>query len=250
MPWCWSGGALWRRIACSSLARSCRASPISTTSIRSNWNRRSRWLSYRRAPIPAEAALVVLPGSKATIADLAALREFGWDIDIAAHRRRGGAILGLCGGYQMLGRVVADPLGIEGPPGAVAGLGLLDVETELRPLKALRRVSGRAWGAGFLGYEMHMGVTTGPDAARPFARLDDGENDGAVSADGRVIATYCHGLLASTELRAALLARVGAASRGEDYAAGVEAALDEIAEEVERDVDVDGLLGLARTGGN
>ena len=197
------------------------------------------------APIPAEAALIVLPGSKATIADLAAVREFGWDIDISAHRRRGGAILGICGGYQMLGRVVADPLGIEGAPGAVAGLGLLDVETELRPMKALRRVSGKAWGAAFSGYEMHMGATTGPDAARPFARLDDGADDGAVSADGRVIGTYCHGLLASTELRAALLARLGAASRGENYAAGVEVALDAIAEEVERYVDVDGLLKLA-----
>jgi adenosylcobyric acid synthase len=197
------------------------------------------------APIPAEAALVVLPGSKATIADLAAVRQFGWDVDIAAHRRRGGAILGICGGYQMLGRVVADPLGIEGAPGAVAGLGMLDVETELRPLKALRRVSGRAWDAGFSGYEMHMGITTGPDAARWFARLDDGASDGAVSADGRVIGTYCHGLLASTELRVALLSRLGAASRGADYAAGVEEALDAIAAEVERHVDVDGLIALA-----
>jgi adenosylcobyric acid synthase len=197
-------------------------------------------------PSPAEAALIVLPGSKATIADLAAVREFGWDIDIAAHRRRGGAILGICGGYQMLGRVVADPLGIEGAPGVVAGLGLLDVETELRPLKALRRVSGRAWNAGFSGYEMHMGVTTGADAGRPFARLDDGADDGGLSADGRVIGTYCHGLLASTELRAALLARLGAASRGEDYAAGVDTALDDIAEEVERHLNVDGLLALTR----
>jgi adenosylcobyric acid synthase len=197
------------------------------------------------AAIPAEASLIVLPGSKATIADLAALRECGWDIDIAAHRRRGGAILGLCGGYQMLGRVVADPLGIEGAPGAVVGLGLLDVETELRPLKALRRVSGRAWGAGFSGYEMHMGLTTGPDADRPFARLDGSADDGAISADGSVIGTYCHGLLGSTELRAALLKRLGVASSGEDYAGGVERALDAIAEDVERHVDVDGLLKLA-----
>jgi adenosylcobyric acid synthase len=93
--------------------------------------------------IPAEAALVVLPGSKATLADLAALREFGWDVDILAHRRRGGAVLGLCGGYQMLGRRVADPLGIEGAPGAAVALSLLDVETRLTPQKALRRVRGR-----------------------------------------------------------------------------------------------------------
>ena len=197
-------------------------------------------------PIPAEAALVVLPGSKATIADLAAVREFGWDIDILAHRRRGGAVLGVCGGYQMLGRRIADPLGLEGAPAAVAGLGLLDVETELGPQKALRRVTGRALDAAFSGYEMHMGVTTGPDAARPFAVLDDGANDGAVSVDGGVIGTYCHGLFASTDLRAALLARLGASSGREDYGASVDAALDAIAEEVERRLDVDGLLALAQ----
>jgi adenosylcobyric acid synthase len=196
------------------------------------------------ATIPAEAVLVVLPGAKATIADMAAIRKFGWDIDILAHRRRGGAILGICGGYQMLGRRIADPLGVEGEPGAVAGLGLLEVDTDLTPRKALRRVRGRALGAAFSGYEMHMGVTNGADAARPFARLEDGALDGAVSADGRVIGTYCHGLLGSTELRAALLARLGAASRGEDYGAGVDAALDEIAAEIERCLDVDGLLAL------
>jgi adenosylcobyric acid synthase len=195
--------------------------------------------------IPAEAALVVLPGSKATLADLAALREFGWDVDILAHRRRGGAVLGLCGGYQMLGRRVADPLGIEGAPGAAVALSLLDVETRLTPQKALRRVRGQALGAAFSGYEMHMGVTEGPDAARPFARLEDGALDGAVSADGRVIGTYCHGLFGSTDLLAALLARIGAASGGRDHAAAVEAALDEIAGEVERSLDVDGLLALA-----
>jgi adenosylcobyric acid synthase len=199
-------------------------------------------------PIPAEAALVVLPGSKATLADLAALREFGWDVDILAHRRRGGAILGICGGYQMLGRRVADPLGIEGSPGAAAGLGLLDVETQLTPRKALRRVRGRALEAAFSGYEMHMGVSTGSDAERPFARLEDGALDGAVSADGRVIGTYCHGLFGSTDLRAALLSRLGVASRGHDHAAAVEAALDEIAAEIERCLDVDGLLALAGVG--
>ena len=196
-------------------------------------------------PIPAEAALVVLPGSKATIADLAAVREFGWDIDILAHRRRGGLILGVCGGYQMLGRRIADPLGIEGAPGAIAGLGLLDVETELGPRKALRQVGGRALGAAFSGYEMHMGVTAGADTARPFAVLNDGAEDGAVSADGGVLGTYCHGLFASTDLRLALLARLGSTSRGEDYGASVDAALNAIAEEVERSLDVDGLLALA-----
>jgi len=195
--------------------------------------------------LPAEAALVVLPGSKATIADMAAMREFGWDIDISAHRRRGGAILGVCGGYQMLGRRIADPLGIEGERGAAAGLGLLDVETTLTSGKALRYVRGRALGADFSGYEMHMGVTTGADAARPFARLEDGAMDGAVSFDGRVIGTYCHDLLGSSGLRAALLERIGATGGWEDYRADVDAALEEIAADVERCLDVDGLLALA-----
>jgi len=194
--------------------------------------------------IPAEASLIVLPGSKATIADMAALREFGWDIDILAHRRQGGAILGICGGYQMLGRRIADPLGIEGAPGAVAGLGLLDVETELTSRKALRPVCGTALGAAFSGYEMHMGVTSGPDAARPFVRLEGGADDGAVSADGHVIGTYCHGLLGSTDLPTALLARLGATCQREDHRAGVDAALDQIAAEVERNLDVDGLIAL------
>ena len=197
-------------------------------------------------PIPTEAALIVLPGSKATVADMRFLRAEGWDIDILAHVRRGGAVLGLCGGYQMLGRRIADPQGFEGPPGEIAGLGLLDVETELKPEKALRQVRGEALGAAFEAYEMHMGETRGPDAARPFARFDDGRLDGAVSVDGRVIGTYGHGLFGSTALRRALLARLGVASAGADYAQAVDKALDTIAEALERHLDVEGLLALAR----
>lgn len=195
-------------------------------------------------PIPAEAALVVLPGSKATIADMEALRAQGWDIDILAHHRRGGAILGICGGYQMLGRQIADPLGLEGPATTVPGLGLLDTVTTLSPGKALREVEGTALGAGFSGYEMHIGETAGPDCARPFARID-GRPDGAISADGRVMGTYVHGGLAGTAFRTALLRRLGAHSDGGDHAAAVDAALDEIAETLERHLDVPALLELA-----
>ncbi len=197
-------------------------------------------------PIPGEAALVVLPGSKATIADLAFLRAQGWDVDILAHHRRGGAVLGLCGGYQMLGRTVADPLGIEGPPGAVEGLGLLDVETNLAPAKVLRHANGTALGAPVTGYEMHMGETIGPDTARPFADLGALGPEGAVNRDGSVMGSYLHGLLATPEMRTALLARIGIAGAGRDYQADVDAALDEIAAELERHVDVDALLQLAR----
>jgi adenosylcobyric acid synthase len=197
------------------------------------------------SPIPAHAALIVLPGSKATIADLAFLRAQGWDIDVLAHHRRGGAVLGICGGYQMLGRTIADPLGIEGPPGEVAGLGLLDVATVLGDRKALAQVEGTALGGRFTGYEMHMGVTEGPDTARPFARLDAGRDDGATSRDGLVLGTYCHGLLAKPDLRGALLERIGSASDGRDHDARVDTALDSLAAAMEQHLDIDGLLALA-----
>jgi adenosylcobyric acid synthase len=200
-------------------------------------------------PIPAEAALIVLPGSKATIADIGALRAEGWDIDILAHHRRGGAIMGLCGGYQMLGRRVSDPDGIEGPAGAVDGLGLLDVETRLSPAKTLRRVDGVALGARCDGYEMHMGETRGADTARPFIGFDDGRVDGAIDAGGTVMGSYVHGVLASADLRRALLARLGVEGGGRDYAASVDAALDEIAGDLETHVDIDALIALARDAG-
>jgi adenosylcobyric acid synthase len=199
-------------------------------------------------PIPAEAALIVLPGSKATIADMAAIRQQGWDIDIAAHRRRGGMILGLCGGYQMLGKRIADPHGVEGPAGECAGLGLLDIDTVLTPGKALHRVDGTALGAAFDGYEMHIGQTSGPDCARPLALLDGGQPDGAISPDGRVMGSYVHGLFSSTPLRSAFLERLGAASDGLDHASAVDAALDEIARSMEKHLDVDGLASLALDG--
>jgi adenosylcobyric acid synthase len=198
-------------------------------------------------PLPAVADLVILPGSKATIADLAALRAAGFDVDIAAYRRRGGRVLGLCGGYQMLGKQIADPDGIEGRAGSVEGLGLLDVETRLTGQKRLTAVTGTsADGAPLSGYEMHMGATEGPDRARPFARLADGGADGATSADGAVVGTYVHGLFADDRQRAAWIARLGGAPSGLDYEAGVEAALDALAAHLERHLDVERLLTIAR----
>jgi adenosylcobyric acid synthase len=197
--------------------------------------------------LPADADLVLLPGSKSTIADLAALRTAGLDVDIAAHRRRGGTVLGLCGGYQMLGQSIADSRGVEGPPAMVPGLGLLDVATELTGDKRLAAVSGTtADGRPFSGYEMHMGETTGPDRARPFATLADGRPEGARSPDGRVLGTYVHGLFADDSQRSAWLARLGAAPSGLGYQAGVEAALDALARHLEAHLDLDRLLSLAR----
>jgi adenosylcobyric acid synthase len=196
--------------------------------------------------LPGDADLIVLPGSKATIADLAALRAAGFDIDIAAHRRRGGKILGLCGGYQMLGRSVADPDGVEGLPGTVAGLGLLDVATTLTAEKRLEPVTGTsANGASFTGYEMHMGVSEGPDCARPFGHLSDGSPEGAVSADGRVVGTYVHGLFADDSQRAAWLEQSAARAtiRYDDL---VERTLDGLAAHLEMHLDIDRLLTLAQ----
>lgn len=189
--------------------------------------------------------MIVLPGSKATLADMRAMRAQGWDIDILAHHRRGGMVLGLCGGYQMLGREIADPQGLEGPPGSVEGLGLLDVRTLLTPGKALARVTGTALGAGFDGYEMHVGQSEGPGAETPFARLDGDRPDGAVSPDGRVIGTYVHGLLNAAPLRRALLERIGVASAGGDHRIRVDEALEDIAGVLDAHLNIEGLIALA-----
>ena len=196
-------------------------------------------------PIP-EADLIVLAGSKATLADLRFVRETGWDIDILAHRRRGRPVLGLCGGYQMLGRSVADPAGIEGLAGSAPGLGLLDVETVLTGDKRVRDVAGTALGAPFTGYEIHLGDTTGPDTARPVGRLADGQPEGAMSADGLVAGSYVHGLLGDAAQRRAWLSRIGVAATGPDHRADVDDALDAIAGDIEAHIDVDGLIALAR----
>ena len=200
------------------------------------------------APLPVDTDLVILPGSKATIADLAALRAFGWDADIIAHHRRGGRVLGLCGGYQMLGRSISDPDGIEGPPGSAEGLGLIDVTTELAGDKSLVAVNGRtiADDVAVAGYEMHIGRTIGAGTQRPLLRLDDGRLDGAVSADGRVSGTYLHGFFAGDAQRAAWLARLGMPASSLAYDALVEQTLDALAAHLEAHLDVDKLLSLAR----
>ncbi|HTE81790.1 MAG TPA: cobyric acid synthase [Reyranella sp.] len=193
--------------------------------------------------IPGDAALVILPGSKATIADLAALRAAGWDIDLLAHVRRGGRVLGICGGYQMLGRTVADPHGIEGPPSTVDGLGLLAVDTVLEGDKVLVEVSGTAQGVPFKGYEMHIGRTTGNTTALLSLH---GHDQGALSRNGRIAGCYIHGLLADDRQRRHWLDRLGATTSGLDYEADVDATLDLLADHIEKHIDCDRLLALAR----
>ncbi|HUI21466.1 MAG TPA: cobyric acid synthase [Methylocella sp.] len=198
--------------------------------------------------LPAEAALVILPGSKTTITDLASFRREGWDIDLLAHVRRGGHVLGLCGGYQMLGRIVRDPAGTEGPPGEAQGLGLLDIETIISGGKLLAPVRGKSAenGVPFSGYEMHIGRSFGPDCTRPLLRLEDGRSDGAISAGGLVSGCYVHGLFAEAGQRSALLARLGGKGSGLSYDESLEAALDAIAAHLEAHLDLDRLLTLAR----
>jgi adenosylcobyric acid synthase len=199
------------------------------------------------AALPGDADLVILPGSKATIADLGALREAGFHIDIAAHARRGGMVLGLCGGYQMLGRTIADPDGIEGPAGTVDGLGLLDVTTVLVGDKRLAAASGTtADGVPFKGYEMHMGATGGPDRARPVAQLAGGAGEGATSPNGRVLGTYIHGLFADDAQRSAWLARLEAGQAAVAYDGLIEQTLDRLAAHIAAHVDLDRLLSLSR----
>lgn len=196
------------------------------------------------APLPGDADLVILPGTKSTLSDLAFLRAQGWDIDLRAHLRRGGRVLGVCGGYQMLGRRIADPNGVDGAAGVSEGLGLLDVETVMTGDKTLRPVTGRLVnGARFAGYEMHVGRTTA--STHPLLRFDDGTTGGAISIDGRVSGGYVHGLFDQGEARAALLAELGAASNGLDQSVRVDQALDEIAGALETAFDIAALSRIA-----
>ncbi|HBF32584.1 cobyric acid synthase [Rhizobium sp.] len=197
--------------------------------------------------LPADAALVILPGSKSTIADLADLRTHGWDKDLTLHRRRGGRIIGICGGYQMLGKHVADPLGLEGQPCQVDGLGFLDIETEMAPEKTVRNSTAYAleYDVALTGYEIHLGRTTGPDCQHPMVTIN-GRHDGAMSADGRVVGTYLHGLFANDAYRTALLHSFGITETTENYRDSVERALDDVAMELETVLNrdwIDQLMG-------
>ena len=197
--------------------------------------------------LPGDADLVVLPGSKATIGDMRFLRSQGWDVDLQGHLRRGGWLLGLCGGYQMLGRTIADPGGIEGEPGEAPGLGVLDLHTELAGAKRLAEASGteRLTGQPVRGYEMHIGKTTGPALAAPMLDLN-GRADGAVSADGKVMGCYLHGLFASDAFRAAFLQRLnGRATSGLAWERRIDSTLDALAEHLESNLDLDAIIQMS-----
>ncbi|MGN6449236.1 MAG: cobyric acid synthase [Brucella intermedia] len=195
--------------------------------------------------IPGEAGLVILPGTKSTIADLMALRDNGWDRQLSAHVRRGGHVLGICGGFQMLGRHISDPAGIEGQVRDIEGLGFLDIETVMAPEKVVRNVQATSClhNAPLEGYEIHIGRTTGPDMARPFARLAE-HHDGAISPDGRIMGTYLHGVFNADEFRRKFLKSLGVRSSSVNYRAGVEDALNELAEGLEECLNIEALFNL------
>jgi len=196
--------------------------------------------------IPGDCALVIIPGSKSTRGDLTYLRAQGWDIDLAAHHRRGGRILGICGGYQMLGQSVADPDGIEGPAGVTQGLGLLDIATTMTQDKRLTRTRAvhAATGQAIEAYEIHIGRSDGPARATPFAMVQ-GQSEGAVSPDGLVMGSYLHGMFSSDAFRAAFLQSLGVASALRNHGAEVEETLNHLAAHIEAHLDVAGLLALA-----
>jgi adenosylcobyric acid synthase len=198
-------------------------------------------------PLPVEADLIILPGSKATIADLAHFRAQGWDVDLAAALRRGARVLGLCGGYQMLGREISDPDGIEGKPGSVPGLGLLDLVTTMTPDKRVTETEAvhPASATKVKGYEIHLGVTSGPDRALPMFTVN-GQPEGAVRADGRVMGSYLHGMFTEDAFRRAFLASLGATPGSASYDQTVDETLDALADHLAAHVDCARLLTLAQ----
>ena len=201
-------------------------------------------------PIPSDADLVLLPGSKSTMADMAFLQEQGWDIDLHAHVRRGGYVLGLCGGYQMLGQKIHDPDGIEGESGSIDGLGLLDIETVLTPKKSLvnRTAKHLASGEMMEGFEMHLGESDGPARDHPFAEIE-GRAEGAVACDGQIAGTYLHGIFSSDDFRKSYLASFGLQTSDLSYNSLIDETLNQLADHMETHVDLDRLYEMAKEAG-
>jgi adenosylcobyric acid synthase len=190
--------------------------------------------------------MVILPGTKSTRGDLAFLRAQGWDVDLHAHVRRGGKVLGICGGYQMLGHTIDDRGGLDGASGRDRGLGLLNVETRMASDKTLSKVTAVhcASGAQIDGYEIHIGQTAGPDCTYPFSTVN-GIADGAQTKDGQIAGTYLHGLFSNDVFRAAWLKSIGVSSGGAGYSQLVEDTLDQLADHMEKFLDVPAMLACA-----
>ena len=200
-------------------------------------------------PIPADTKLIIIPGTKSTIADLNFLKSQGWDIDIRAHLRRGGFILGICGGYQILGNEITDGQGYDGIPSNAKGLGLLDVQTTMGKEKNLgkKEFISTINGKKISGYEIHLGVTSGSDCNKPFATLSE-RKDGAISSNGLVMGTYLHGLFFSDEFRNKFVAKISSKEKEEDVSFNdkIDFILEEFVNVLEDNLDVDTILSAAR----
>jgi adenosylcobyric acid synthase len=203
--------------------------------------------------IPIDADLILIPGTKSTIGDLAFLRKQGWDIDIASHVRRGGRVMGLCGGYQLMGKKISDPEGIEGAPATIEGLGLLNIETVLTSKKSLECVVGMDtfFDKVINGYEIHIGRTSGPDCLRPILNISSGggciRTDGASSSDGRITGSYVHGIFSSDDFRRAFLCNLGMIqSNTVNFNYEIDVTLDRLAAHLGKYIDIKCLFELAR----
>ena len=200
-------------------------------------------------PIPVDTSLIIIPGTKSTIADLNFLKCQGWDIDIKAHYRRGGFILGICGGYQILGTDIVDEKGFDGLPSKAKGLGLLDVQTKMGKEKNLgkKEFISALNGKKISGYEIHLGITSGKDCNNPFATFSK-RNDGAISSNGLVMGTYIHGLFVSDEFRNKLVTKLSSEEREENvsYHDNLNFILEEFVSVLEDNLDIDLMLSAAR----
>ncbi|MEM8917441.1 MAG: cobyric acid synthase [Pseudomonadota bacterium] len=200
-------------------------------------------------PIPQEANAIILAGTKSTISDLAMLRAEGWEHDIIAAYRAGVHLVGICGGFQLMGSRIEDPMGHDGSPASVDALGLIDMTTVMTGEKVVRPVTAvvHSDGEQLNGYEIHTGRSQGPALERPFCILDDGTPDGTLSAGGRLIGTYLHGVFANDDFRRNWLANLRTDRTSlVDYEESVETALDELADGMESALDIDAILALAR----
>ena len=197
-------------------------------------------------PIPGDAKLVIIPGSKSTRGDLLFIKQQRWDIDLHAHYRRGGHILGICGGFQMLGESILDPEGLDGPAGETNGLGFLKVITRMEAKKTMRKVQACHFSSGLdvKGYEIHLGKTSGIDCQRPFAKVDY-KPEGARSQDDRVQGTYLHGLFHADDFRRLYLKGLGAPESHFMYEETINKVLDQLADHIEKNLDVDSILAFA-----
>ena len=201
----------------------------------------------RGTPLPQDAQLVLIPGSKSTMSDLEEFRLQGWDIDLQAHVRRGGQVLGICGGYQMLGKMIHDPKGIEGPPRSIVGLGLLDIETTMSEQKVLREVTAMTRDSNLQvkGYEIHIGKSSGNDLSNSWLQVNN-KNVSAASRNGQIQGCYLHGIFSNDAFRSAYIAKLGAKFSNVNFKDKIDKTLDLLSEHIEKYIDLDHLIKLTK----